>query len=40
VGYGLDYKQKFPNLDAIYELNRDIVKRDIEINEGSRNENG
>lgn len=30
VGYGLDYKQKFRNLESIYELNIDTVNRDIE----------
>ena len=30
VGYGLDYKQKFRNLESIYELNIDTVKKDIE----------
>ncbi|OQA23216.1 MAG: Hypoxanthine phosphoribosyltransferase [Actinobacteria bacterium ADurb.Bin346] len=31
VGYGLDYKQKFRNLDAIYRLNFATVKKDIEM---------
>jgi len=30
VGYGLDYKQKFRNLDSIYELKLDAVKKEIE----------
>ncbi|MCD4669894.1 MAG: hypoxanthine phosphoribosyltransferase [Actinomycetia bacterium] len=30
VGYGLDYKQKFRNLEMIYELNINTVKKDIE----------
>jgi hypoxanthine phosphoribosyltransferase len=30
VGYGLDYKQKFRNLNAIHELKIDTVKKDIE----------
>ncbi len=30
VGYGLDYKQKFRNLQAIYELKLDMVTKDIE----------
>ena len=30
VGYGLDYKQKFRNLESIYELKIDTVKKDIE----------
>ncbi len=30
VGYGLDYKQKFRNLQSIYELKMDTVKKDIE----------
>jgi hypoxanthine phosphoribosyltransferase len=30
VGYGLDYKQKFRNLQSIHELKSDTVKKDIE----------
>jgi hypoxanthine phosphoribosyltransferase len=31
VGYGLDYKQNFRNLDSIYRLNTTVVKKDIEL---------
>lgn len=30
VGYGLDYKQKFRNLQSIYELRMDMITKDIE----------
>lgn len=30
VGYGLDYKQKFRNLQSIYELKLETIKKDIE----------
>ena len=30
VGYGLDYKQQFRNLDSIYRLNTAVVKKEIE----------
>jgi hypoxanthine phosphoribosyltransferase len=39
VGYGLDYKQKFRNLESIYELNIKTVNKDIEslkINSSSK----
>ena len=35
VGYGLDYKQKFRNLQSIYELRLDMVTKDIESLKGS-----
>jgi hypoxanthine phosphoribosyltransferase len=31
VGYGLDYKQNFRNLDSIYRLNNTVIKKDIEL---------
>jgi hypoxanthine phosphoribosyltransferase len=31
VGYGLDYKQKFRNLDSIYRVNTAVIKKDIEM---------
>ncbi len=31
VGYGLDYKQNFRNLDSIYRLNTTVIKKDIEL---------
>jgi len=31
VGYGLDYKQNFRNLDSIYRLNTTVVKKDIAL---------
>jgi len=34
VGYGLDYKQKFRNLESIYELKFDTVKKDLESLKG------
>lgn len=30
VGYGLDYKQKFRNLDSIYRLNTAVIKKEFE----------
>jgi hypoxanthine phosphoribosyltransferase len=30
VGYGLDYKQKYRNLESIYEIKLDMVKKDID----------
>jgi hypoxanthine phosphoribosyltransferase len=37
VGYGLDYKQKYRNLESIYELRTDTVKKDIESLKSSLN---
>jgi hypoxanthine phosphoribosyltransferase len=30
VGYGLDYRQKYRNLESIYEIKLDMVKKDID----------
>lgn len=37
VGYGLDYKQKYRNLESIYELKTYTVKKDIESLKSSLN---
>jgi hypoxanthine phosphoribosyltransferase len=37
VGYGLDYKQKYRNLQSIYELKTDTIKKDIESLKSSLN---
>jgi hypoxanthine phosphoribosyltransferase len=36
VGYGLDYRQKFRNLDAIYMLDTSTVRKEIEFISGNR----
>jgi hypoxanthine phosphoribosyltransferase len=39
VGYGLDYKQKYRNLNAIYQLKVDTIKKDLdEVKNISSNE--
>ncbi len=37
VGYGLDYKQKYRNLQSIYELKLDMITKDIESLKSSSN---
>lgn len=39
VGYGLDYKQKYRNLESIYELKLDMVKKDIETIQNNISDN-
>ena len=36
VGYGLDYKQKFRNLNSIYRLNTSIIKKEFEVMDVSK----
>jgi len=36
VGYGLDYKQKFRNLDSIYRLNTAVIKKEFEVMDVSK----
>ena len=31
VGYGLDYKQKFRNLDSIYRLDTAVIKKEFDV---------
>ena len=37
VGYGLDYRQKYRNLESIYELKLDMVKKEIESIKSKKN---
>jgi hypoxanthine phosphoribosyltransferase len=39
VGYGLDYKQKYRNLNSIYHLNLDTIKKDLEIVKNNSSDN-
>ena len=39
VGYGLDYKQKYRNLNSIYHLNLDAIKKDLEIVKNNSSDN-
>jgi len=39
VGYGLDYKQKYRNLNSIYHLNIDTIKKDLEIVKNNSSDN-
>ncbi len=36
VGYGLDYKQKFRNLNSIYRLNTAVIKKELEVMDVSK----
>ncbi len=39
VGFGLDYKQKYRNLNSIYQLNIDAIKKDFEAVENNSSDN-